>query len=76
MIRVCIFSTNLPSEVFGYDTTGWEDEQYSKYYDNLLTEDLVERLRDDQIVMYFSDEEDAEDFFSSLDVKFTLLIKE
>ena len=74
MIRVCIFSTNLPSEVFGYDTTGW-DEQYSKYYDNLLTEDLVERLGDDQIVMYFSDEEEAEDFFSMLNVKF-ILVKE
>ena len=72
MIRVCIFRTDLPSEVFGYDITGW-DEQYSRHYDNLLTEDLVERLGDDQIVMYFSDEEDAKDFFSSLDVKFTLL---
>lgn len=72
MIRVCIFSTNLPSEVFGYDTTGW-DEKFSDSYDNLLTEDLVERLGDDQIVMYFSDKEEAENFFSSLDVKFTLL---
>ena len=72
MIRVCIFKTYPPSEVFGYDITGW-DEQYSKHYDNLLTEDLVERLEDGLIVMYFSDEEKAKDFFSSLDVKFTLL---
>lgn len=72
MIRVGIFSTNLPSEVFGHDITGW-DEKFSDFHDNLLTEDLVGRLGDDQIVMYFSDEEDAEDFFSSLNVKFTLL---
>jgi len=46
---------------YGYDVTGYE-EQYSKYYDNLLTEDLIERVSEGDIIMYFDTNESAEDW--------------
>lgn len=55
MIRVCIFNKNA----YGYDVTGWENK-YSDNYDNLLIEDLFERIGYGDIVMYFDDVDSAE----------------
>lgn len=46
---------------YGYDVTDWENK-YSDCYDNLLTEDLVERVGQGDIIMYFDTNESAEDW--------------
>ena len=38
MIRILLTSGN---KAYGFDVTGWEDKS-SDWYDNLLTEDLIE----------------------------------
>ena len=58
MIRVIIVTSNV---AYGYDVTGWEYE-YSSYYDNLLTEDLLEKVDQGDIIMYFDCNESAEDW--------------
>ena len=58
MIRVYLASGN---HAYGYDVTGYE-ELYSEYYDNLLTHDLIERVSQGDIIMYFDSEESAEDW--------------
>ena len=56
MIRVCIFGTNA----YGFDVTNYENlDAENDYYSNLLTEDLIERVSQGDIVIYFNDNEDA-----------------
>ena len=58
MIRVCIFGPNA----YGFDVTGWEDK-FSEDYDNLLVEDLIERINQGDIIMYFDSNESAKDWY-------------
>ena len=56
MIRVCLFGYRA----YGYDVTGWVSKTPNDLcYDNLLTEDLVERINEGNILMYFPDNESA-----------------
>ena len=57
MIRVYLTGDHA----YGYDVTGYE-EKYSEFYDNLLTEDLIERVNQGDIIMYFDCNESAEDW--------------
>ena len=59
MIRACIFSNHI----YGFDVTNWENlDADNDYYSNLLTEDLLERVGQGDIVMYFDSNEAAEDW--------------
>jgi len=59
MIRVYLTSVRA----YGYDVTGYEDRKSeSGWYDNLLTEDLLERVGQGDIIMYFDTNESAEDW--------------
>lgn len=59
MIRVYLAS----SYAYGYDVTGYENQKSeSGWYDNLLTEDLLERVGQGDIIMYFDTNESAEDW--------------
>ena len=58
MIRVLLTSGK---KAYGFDVTNWE-AKYSDWYDNLLTEDLVERVGQGDIIMYFDCNESAEDW--------------
>lgn len=49
------------NHAYGFDITGYE-ELYSEYHDNLLTEDLLERVGQGDIIMYFDCNESAEDW--------------
>lgn len=73
MIRIVTFLNN--SKAYGYDITGW-DEKYSDYYDNLLTEDLVERVNEGDILIYFGSIEDAEEWCENHDLEFELVKSE
>jgi hypothetical protein len=56
MIRACIFSNHI----YGFDVTNYENlDAENDYYSNLLTEDLIERVSQGDIVIYFNDNEDA-----------------
>ena len=59
MIRVCIFS----NKAYGLDVTYWEDKKSeSGWYNSLLEEDLIERIGQEDIVMYFDSNDSAEDW--------------
>ena len=59
MIRACIFSNHI----YGFDVTNWENlDADNDYYSNLLTEDLLERLSQGDVVIYFDSNESAEDW--------------
>ena len=59
MIRVYLTKTIG----YGFDVTGYEDKKSeSGWYDNLLTEDLLERVGQGDIIMYFDCNESAEDW--------------
>ena len=58
MIRVYLATG---SQAYGYDVTGYEN-LYSEFYDNLLTHDLIERVNQGDIIMYFDCNESAEDW--------------
>lgn len=50
MIRVYLTSVGA----YGFDVTNWEYKpSESGFYDNLLTEDLLERVSQGDIIMYF-----------------------
>lgn len=68
MIRVYLTFSNA----YGYDVTDWETK-YSKYYDNLLTEDLLERVGQGDVIMYFDTNESAEDWCSENDYEYELV---
>ena len=60
MIRVYL---TLGDHAYGYDVTGYEDQKSeSGWYDNLLTEDLLERVGQGDIIMYFDSNGSAEDW--------------
>ena len=60
MIRVYL---TLGDHAYGYNVTGYEDKKSeSGFYDNLLTEDLIERVCQGDIIMYFDTNESAEDW--------------
>ena len=56
MIRVLLTSGK---KAYGFDVTNWETKS-SDWYDNLLTEDLVERVSEGDILMYADCNESAE----------------
>ena len=58
MIRILLTSGN---KAYGFDVTGWEDKS-SDWYDNLLTEDLIERVSEGDILMYVDSNDSAEDW--------------
>ena len=58
MIRILLTSGN---EAYGFDVTDWENKS-SDWYDNLLTEDLVERVGEGDILMYVDSNESAEEW--------------
>lgn len=71
MIRVIL---SRGYNAYGYDVTGYEDRKSeSGWYDNLLTEDLLERVGEGDIVMYFDCSESAEDWCNENKYKYELL---
>ena len=61
MIRV--YLSTLSDSAYGYDVTGYEyQKSESGWYDNLLTEDLLERVGEGDILMYFDCNESAKDW--------------
>ena len=56
MIRIFLTSGK---KAYGFDVTNWETK-HSDWYDNLLTEDLVERVGEGDILMYVYSNESAE----------------
>ena len=58
MIRVLLTSGQ---KAYGFDVTNWESE-FSDWYDNLLTEDLVERVSEGDVLMYVDCNESAEEW--------------
>lgn len=71
MIRVCLFG----NKAYGYDITDWEDKK-SDYYDNLLDEDLIERINQGDILMYFDVNESAEDWCEEHGFEYELVEKD
>jgi hypothetical protein len=69
MIRVWLTPHD---RAYGYDVTGWEYE-YSSYYDNLLTEDLLERVDQGDIVIYFDCNESAVDWCNEKGYEYELV---
>ena len=71
MIRVYL---TLGNHAYGYDVTGYEDKKSeSGWYDNLLTEDLLERVGQGDIIMYFDCNESAEDWCDENDYEYELV---
>ena len=58
MIRILLTSGN---KAYGFDVTNWEIKP-SDWYDNLLTEDLVERVGEGDILMYVDSNESAKNW--------------
>jgi hypothetical protein len=56
MIRILL---TPGKKAYGYDVTNWENK-YSEWYDNLLTEDLVERISEGDILIYVDSNDSAE----------------
>lgn len=60
MIRILL---TFGKKAYGYDVTGYEDKRSeSGWYDNLLTEDLVERVGQGDIIMYVDSQDSAEEW--------------
>lgn len=71
MIRVIL---TRGYNAYGYDVTSWEDKRSeSGWYDNLLTEDLLERVGEGGIVMYFDCSESAEDWCTENEYEYELV---
>ena len=68
MIRVYLTST----KGYGFDVTNYENKP-SEWYDNLLTEDLLERVNQGDIIMYFDCNESAEDWCIENDFDYELV---
>lgn len=70
MIRACIFSNH----VYGFDVTNWENlDADNDYYSNLLTEDLLERVGQGDIIIYFDSNETAEDWCNDNEYEYELV---
>jgi len=71
MIRVWLSNSQ---RAYGFDVTGWEKKTPNDlYYDNLLTEDLVERINEGDILMYFPDNESADEWCYSEGYEYELV---
>jgi hypothetical protein len=57
MIRILL----TLNKAYGFDVTDWESKS-SDWYDNLLTEDLVERIGEGDILMYFDCNDSAKEW--------------
>ena len=68
MIRVYLTST----KGYGFDVANYENKP-SEWYDNLLTEDLLERVNQGDIIMYFDCNESAEDWCIENDFDYELV---
>ena len=68
MIRVYLTST----KGYGFDVSDYENKP-SEWYDNLLTEDLLERVGQGDIIMYFDCNESAEDWCIENDFDYELV---
>ena len=68
MIRVYLTST----KGYGFDVTNYENKP-SEWYDNLLTEDLLERVNQGDVIMYFDCNESAEDWCIENDFDYELV---
>lgn len=69
MIRILLTSGK---KAYGFDVTDWETK-HSDWYDNLLTEDLVERVNEGDTLMYVGSNELAEDWCNENDYKYELV---
>ena len=69
MIRILLTSGK---KAYGYNVTGYEN-LYSEFYDNLLTHDLIERVGQGDIIMYFDCNESAEDWCHECGYKYELV---
>lgn len=68
MIRVYLTST----KGYGFDVSDYEKKP-SEWYDNLLTEDLLERVSQGDVIMYFDCNESAEDWCIENDFDYELV---
>lgn len=67
MIRVCLFG----NKGYGFDVTHYEDMKPEfDGYNSLLEEDLIERVSQGDIIMYFDSKESAEDWFNENELEF------
>ena len=70
MIRVYLTST----KGYGFDVVNYENKpSESGYYDNLLTEDLLERVGQGDVIIYFDCNESAEDWCIENDFDYELV---
>ena len=70
MIRVIFFY----SKAYGYDVSDWESQpSYTDNYDNLLVEDLIERVSEGDKVMYFDSPESAEEWCMEYSFDFEMI---
>ena len=68
MIRVYLTST----KGYGFNVSDYENKP-SEWYDNLLTEDLLERVNQGDVIMYFDCNESAEDWCVENDFDYELV---
>ena len=67
MIRVCVFL----NKGYGFDVTHYENMRSEfGWYNSLLEEDLIERVCQGDIVMYFDTKESAEDWFEENNLEY------
>lgn len=70
MIRVYLTST----KGYGFDVANYEKKSsVFGWYDNLLTEDLLERVSQGDVIMYFDCNESAEDWCIENDFDYELV---
>jgi len=71
MIRILLTSVK---KAYGFDVTNWENlDADNDYYSNLLTEDLIERVCQGDIIMYFDCNESAEDWCKDNEYEYELV---
>lgn len=71
MIRGLLTTANI---CYGFDVTNYKTmKSISGYYDNLLTEDLIERIDQGDVIIYFDCNESAEDWCLEHDYTYQLV---
>lgn len=68
MIRVCLFG----NKAYGLDVTDWENSE-SRFYNSLLEEDLIERVGQGDILMYFDEDSSAEEWCDEHGILFEMI---
>lgn len=58
MIRILLTPRN---KAYGFNVTNWESKP-SDWYDNLLTEDLITRVNEGDVLLYIDSNESAENW--------------